>query len=108
MNGQRSRSGSSTKFLTGGQTKVYMRLPKVSGFKSVRKKDEAQATVSFDFILKNFDENTTVEIEKISKLFGNTRLKKIKVIAGKDKIEKRKFGKDIILSKSINNICDLA
>ena len=106
MNGQRSRTGSSTKFLSGGQTKLYIRLPKISGFKSPRRKDRSRVTISFDFILKNFAKTTPITTDEIAKLLHDNKIKKVKVIAGKDKIEKRKFDKNITLSKSIKNICD--
>lgn len=37
MNGQKSRTGASTTFTDGGQTKFFMRLPKAKGFKRQKK-----------------------------------------------------------------------
>lgn len=42
MNGQKSRTGSSTIFNEGGQTKLTSRLPKRRGFRSLKPKNKTK------------------------------------------------------------------
>lgn len=103
MNGQKSRTGSSTKFFEGGQTKLINRIPKARGFKSVTKKN---LTLTSDDISKIFKSGDIVNSEK---LIANLKLSKadlskingFKVIKGKNPLSGINFSDDIILSKSI-------
>ncbi len=105
MNGQRSRSGAATRFLSGGQTKIYMGLPKISGFKSRSNKNRGRIIINFDYILDNFKKDELINLDKIKNILGENSLRYVKVIAGKKKIEKRKFDDSIMLSESIRKIC---
>lgn len=101
MNGQRSRTGSKTKFFEGGQTKLINRLPKARGFKSISKKN---ISVTTDWVVRNFKpgDNVTQKLiyEKlaISKL-ELKKIKGVKIIAGKEKLTDLKIEESIALSK---------
>ena len=103
MNGQKSRTGSSTKFFEGGQTKLINRLPKARGFKSHSKKNTAVTT---DFILKNFKPTDTLGAEQIiAKMNLNSKnrtgTKGLKIIQGGGSVKDYKFAEDVSLSKSL-------
>jgi len=103
MNGQKSRTGSSTKFFEGGQTKLINRIPKARGFKSVTKKN---LTLTSDVIAKNFKSGDLVSKEKLIEKLRLSKsdllkVKGFKVIKGKNLLSGINFTDDIILSKSI-------
>lgn len=101
MNGQRSRSGANTKYLTGGQTKLYLRLPKVSKMKGSRKNRET--VLSYDILLQKFTAQEEITKEKIEKLLNN-KFPSLKFIRGKMKFQKRIAGSDIRFSKSLQEM----
>ncbi len=103
MNGQKSRTGSSTKFFEGGQTKLINRIPKARGFKSVTKKN---LTLTTDDIAKIFKSGDIVSYDKITEKLrlrstDLSRIKGFKIIKGKNTLNNVSFSCDIILSKSI-------
>lgn len=103
MNGQKSRTGSSTKFFEGGQTKLINRIPKARGFKSHTKKN---LTLTSDEITKNFKPGEVVSREKIIEKLQLSRadllkIKSFKIIKGKITLSQISFADDILLSKSI-------
>ena len=105
MNGQRSRSGASTKHISGGQTKLYRQLPKVSTLKPRR----GRVTVlSYDYIMANFSKTDSVGYDNIVKKLGKTNVKKIKIISGREKIEKRSIDNTVQLSKTLKSALDNA
>ncbi len=101
MNGQKSRTGSATKHITGGQTKLYMKLPKLPNLKP-NKSD--RLVISYDEIEKHLGKTEIIDIKKIKNIFNKKKIKEVKIIAGKLDIKPRKYGKNIILSKSIKGI----
>ena len=102
MNGQRSRSGASTTFRTGGQTKLYMQLPKVSPLKP--RDDKSAIVVSSDFIIKAFSKDDVISLEKVRLVLKNNNIKSIKIIKGNNKLEPRVVDKSIKCSKNIKSI----
>lgn len=103
MNGQKSRTGSSTKFFEGGQTKLINRLPKARGFKSIANKP---LTLTTGFISKNFKSGDTVTTETLVKILKFSpseisKLKGIKIINRGKIANDIKFAQNLILSKSI-------
>lgn len=102
MNGQRSRSGASTAFRTGGQTKLYMQLPKVSPLKA--RDDKSSVVISSDFIIKMFKKDDVVSLDKIKVALKNDNIKSVKIIKGNDKLEPRRVDKSIKCSKNIKSI----
>jgi len=102
MSGQKSRSGASTTFLTGGQTKLYMRLPKISSLKV--KKNKSGITLSSDFIIKNFPKDKKIDLDQIKSRLGDNGIKSVKIIKGKARVEARKIDKNIRCSKNIKSI----
>lgn len=100
MNGQKSRTGATTKFISGGQTKYYLALPKRGGFRSPRRKKII--VITYDKILDKFKENEKVSEEEVVKRFAiDQRFDFIKVIAKGKLTEKRDFDEKIVLSGSI-------
>lgn len=103
MNGQKSRSGASTEFQTGGQTKYYLRLPKRSGFRNPRSK--AVVEITYDKIINEFSKSEKITQEKLVDKFNiEEKFDFIKVIMKGDVKEKRDFGEKVKLSKTIKEI----
>ena len=102
MAGQKSRTGSSTKFFEGGQTKLILRLPKAKGFKVKRRKRNLVLTTSKLKIL--FDEAAQIGrkiiLEKLG--FDSREIGDIKIINGGNSIN-YKFLDDIKISKTLEN-----
>lgn len=106
MNGQRSRSGASTKHIFGGQTKLYIRLPKIPKLKPIKGN---KIILTYDYVLDNFKDDEVVSCKAIVKKLGEkNNTKKIKIISGKKKVEKRKIDNTVLLSKTLKNIIDNA
>lgn len=102
MNGQRSRSGASTTYRTGGQTKLYMQLPKNSSLKA--KKGKLCVTLSSDYIINNFSKDEKIGLAQIKSKLSENRIKCVKIIKGKAKLEARKIDKNIKCSKNLKSI----
>lgn len=102
MNGQRSRSGASTTFRTGGQTKLYMQLPKVPSLKP--KADNSAIVLSSDFIIKTFKKDDVIDLEKVRGVLKNNKIRTVKIIKGRNKLEPRMLDKSIKCSENIKNI----
>lgn len=82
MNGQKSRTGASTVFKTGGQTSYFMRLPKAKGFKIEDKKYISVNAKRLNTVFKDGESATKEEIIKRLK-FERTDLP-IKIFSEKD------------------------
>lgn len=104
MSGQKSRTGASTSFFEGGQTKFSSRVPKKKGFS---KKSRGQVyAITLDRIVKLYKEGETVDfnslIEKLklprSKMSGYSALKIIKG-RGQNKIPAVKINDSVKLTR---------
>ncbi len=82
MNGQKSRTGASTIFKTGGQTSFFMRLPKAKGFKAEEKK---YTSINADRLNNVFKDGETASSEEIIKRLKITDTDKpIKIYSEKE------------------------
>lgn len=109
--GQKSRSGFNIpKRFEGGQTPLSMRLPKLPGFKSLRKKAEV---ISLDMISANYKNGEEVTLENLSerglskigqsvKILNNGELKVKVTISSEIKIAKSAMSKFVVNSKTEN------
>ncbi len=77
MNGQRSRTGASTAFRTGGQTSYFMRLPKAKGFKVEEKKYISVNAKRLNDLFKDGENVTAAEIIKRLKIDEENKVVKI-------------------------------
>ncbi|PIT97593.1 50S ribosomal protein L15 [Candidatus Berkelbacteria bacterium CG10_big_fil_rev_8_21_14_0_10_41_12] len=105
--GQKSRTGAKTTFLGGGQTPIWMRLPKKRGFKSNKRYETLSVTTGT--IVKLFDSKKEITSQNIIKKLGvNLKSKKInvrvKLIKKGDLPKYFRFSQDIILSKSLQTL----
>lgn len=99
--GQKSRTGSSTKFFEGGQTPIWMRLPKAKGFNSI--KDTGVISVSINSIKSSFKESESLSSEKIIEKFKLRKKSQkknitVKIIGDKKEIKKFKFDDSVKIS----------
>jgi len=102
MNGQRSRTGASTSRIEGGQTKLIMRLPKVGGFKLVKRR--SPLVITTDKLLEKFSDSEKVSFEEVLKRFNiqdASKISFVKVIKGKKDEKIPSLGEEIVCSKSI-------
>lgn len=98
MNGQRSRTGASTAFKDGGQTKFFMRLPKAKGFKKLNKNYTSINAARLNGLFTSSEKVTREEIIKRLKL--DSASENIKIFGLKNLKEKLEFDDKIILSKT--------
>lgn len=99
--GQKSRTGSSTKFFEGGQTPIWMRLPKAKGFKS--HKFSKTVSVSVTAIKSNFTEGESLSSSKIIEIMRLNKKSKgdilnVKIIGDKKEIAKFKLDETVLTS----------
>lgn len=96
--GQKSRTGSSTKFFEGGQTPIWMRLPKAKGFNA--RSSANKLTVTIAQIKANFKESEVISATQVIEKMGlnkkslNAKLS-VKVIGDQKEIAKYKFDETI-------------
>jgi len=106
MNGQKSRTGSATKFFEGGQTKLAMRLPKSKGFSSKSIKTSITLTsLQFGRLFKNGDEvstSATIDKMKLNKK-QSKHISTIKIIGNIQNMQECKFAPDVKFSKPQKN-----
>ncbi len=107
MNGQKSRTGASTKFFEGGQTKLVMRLPKNKGFKS--KTAQKSLTITTKKLTELFKSGSEIKISAVVEKLGvcaqtAKNIESIKVIGlVKEKLDYN-FGPGIKFSKGLEKI----
>ena len=109
MSGQKSRTGSSTSFFEGGQTKFSSRVPKKKGF-SKKSRGKVYA-ITLDRIAKLYKKGETVDlnslIEKLklsrSKLSNYSALKIIKG-RGENEISNVKIKDSVKLTRGTENL----
>jgi large subunit ribosomal protein L15 len=107
MNGQKSRTGASTKFFEGGQTKLVMRLPKIKGFKS--KTTQRSLTVTAKKLTEIFEPGSKINVSMVIEKIGVStqiakNIKSIKVIGlVKEKMD-YSFSPEIKFSKGLEKI----
>lgn len=101
MSGQKSRTGSATKFFEGGQTSIIMRLPKRKGMK--KSGDDGVLVLTSEGALKFVKNGTFDEKLAIGSLSENKRswVKRVKVISKKGFGQDLKYSNEIILTKSL-------
>jgi large subunit ribosomal protein L15 len=97
MNGQKSRTGASTTFQDGGQTKFFMRLPKAKGFKKADKNYTSVNAARLNDLFKSGEKVTGEEIIKRLKI--EKAKEKIKIFGLNNLKEKLEFDEKLILSK---------
>ncbi|OQA52039.1 MAG: 50S ribosomal protein L15 [candidate division WS2 bacterium ADurb.Bin280] len=102
MNGQRSRTGAATSRIEGGQTKLIMRLPKVGGFKSTKRKNPfVITTTQLGEKFKSDEKVTFAEIVKRFTIKNPDTISFVKLIKGKEEVEIPQLADEIVCSKSI-------
>jgi len=98
MSGQKSRTGASTKFFEGGQTKLIRQLPKAGGFKALRK---LTLVITSDKLEKTFKDKEKLTAGKLIEVFGGKKnYRKVKIIRHGEITKKFEFDGEIVLSKS--------
>lgn len=98
MNGQKSRTGSSTTFRDGGQTNYFMRLPKAKGFRKIEKKYISVNANRLNELFKDGEKVTREEVAKRMKIEDQS--KKIKIFSIKSLKIKLDFAEDLIIAKT--------
>ena len=100
--GQKSRSGYSRRAgFEGGQNPLYIRLPKLKGFKSLSQ--EAYDLVNVDTLQNNFNDGDSVTLESLFEKNLVTGKNKVKIL-GRGKLDKKLSVTASFFSKSAKEI----
>lgn len=99
--GQKSRSGHNIpKGFEGGQTKLYMRLPKLRGLNN-RIKRQQSATITLAQLEANFEDGERVNLETLRSKHLTGRLTKTVKIVARGKLTKKLKFSGVKFSKTV-------